>query len=75
MISDEINKQPEKYWSLEMDISSKFTISRIQRCTQIMVRNDDEDLATSQMFYPCIQCADIFFYVLIFVHWVWIKAK
>jgi tyrosyl-tRNA synthetase len=59
--SEEINKQPEKYWSLVMDISSKFTVSRIQRCTQIMGRDDGDELATSQMFYPCMQCADIFF--------------
>lgn len=59
--SEEINKQPYKYWSLVMDISSKFTTNRILRCTQIMGRKDEEELSASQMFYPVMQCADIFF--------------
>lgn len=59
--SEEINKRPNEYWSLVMDISNKFTTNRINRCTQIMGRNEDEELSVSQMFYPVMQCADIFF--------------
>jgi tyrosyl-tRNA synthetase len=59
--SDEINRQPDKYWSLVMDISSKFSTTRVQRCTQIMGRGEGDELAVSQMFYPVMQCADIFF--------------
>ena len=55
--SEEINRQPDKYLSLVMDISTKFKTSRIQRCTQIMGRKEGEELACSQMLYPCMQCA------------------
>ena len=58
--SDAINERPHEYWSLVMDISIKFKLSRIMRCTQIMGR-DDSDLQASQIFYPCMQCADIFY--------------
>lgn len=58
--SDEINARPAEYWSLVMDVAMKFKLARIMRCTQIMGR-DDSDLQASQMFYPCMQCADIFF--------------
>lgn len=58
--SDEINARPAEYWSLVMDIAIKFKLARIMRCTQIMGR-DDSDLQASQIFYPCMQCADIFF--------------
>lgn len=58
--SDEINARPAEYWSLVMDIAIKFKLARVMRCTQIMGR-DDSDLQASQIFYPCMQCADIFF--------------
>lgn len=59
--SEEINKRPDKYWSTVMDISSKFNLQRVLRCTQIMGRSDSDSLAASQVFYPIMQCADIFF--------------
>lgn len=31
------------------------------RCSQIMGRNEQDDLTAAQIFYPCMQCADIFF--------------
>lgn len=69
--SEEINKNPEKYWSLVMDIACKNSVNRIMRCGKIMGRkenNDDDeknivpkDMTASQIFYPCMQCADIFY--------------
>jgi hypothetical protein len=59
--SDEINARPAEYWTLVMDIAIKFKLSRVLRCTQIMGRAEGEDLQSSQIFYPCMQCADIFF--------------
>ena len=59
--SDEINAAPAEYWSLVMDVAMKFNLSRVSRCTQIMGRGEGEELAASQIFYPCMQCADIFF--------------
>lgn len=59
--SDEINSRPEEYWSLVIDIATKFSYERILRCTQIMGRTDKDSLVISQIMYPCMQCADIFF--------------
>lgn len=59
--SDEINSRADEYWSLVMDIACKNKLGRIVRCSQIMGRAETDDLAASQIFYPCMQCADIFF--------------
>ena len=59
--SEEINAQPDKYWMLVMDIARHNNLPRILRCATIMGRKETDDLATSQVFYPCMQCADIFF--------------
>jgi tyrosyl-tRNA synthetase len=59
--SDEINARPAEYWTLVMDIAMKFNLARVQRCTQIMGRAEGDELQASQIFYPCMQCADIFF--------------
>lgn len=59
--SDEINSRAEEYWSMVMDMSTKFSLNRILKCTQIMGREEGYDLSASQVFYPCMQATDIFF--------------
>lgn len=74
--SEEIAKRSAEYFGLILDIATKFNLNRILKCGQIMGRKDfDEDgcttdipmddivssLKTSQVFYPVMQCADIFF--------------
>ena len=59
--SEEINRRAEEYWSIVIDISRKFNITRIKKCGQIMGRGEGDDMPTSQIMYPCMQCADIFF--------------
>jgi tyrosyl-tRNA synthetase len=116
--SEEINKRSDDYWKLVLDIGTKFSLTRIKRCTQIMGRKEENDendsnrdiliklnndidtlfllddmdeietmkstikntmgmlldnkpaisnnsnlneLAASQIFYPVMQCADVFF--------------
>ncbi|CAA9986189.1 tyrosine--tRNA ligase, putative [Plasmodium knowlesi strain H] len=59
--SEEINKKPNEYWSLVIDISKSFNINRIKRCLKIMGRSEGEENYCSQIMYPCMQCADIFF--------------
>lgn len=59
--SEEINKRSDEYWKLVLDIGTKFNLHRIKKCTQIMGRDESDDLAASQIFYPVMQCADIFF--------------
>lgn len=44
-----------------MHIARKNNIKRIIRCSQIMGRNETDELSAAQIFYPCMQCADIFF--------------
>jgi len=43
-----------------MDIATRFKMPRIIRCSQIMGRENEQELFASQIFYPCMQCADIF---------------
>jgi len=59
--SEEINKSPAEYWTLVMDVAIKNNLKRIIRCSQIMGRAETDDLSAAQIFYPCMQCADIFF--------------
>jgi len=59
--SDEINSHSNEYWLRVMDIARRFKLPRIKRCSQIMGRGDEEELHASQIFYPCMQCADIFY--------------
>lgn len=59
--SDEINNKADEYWPIVMDIASKNNIDRIKRCGQIMGRSESDDLKVAQLFYPCMQCTDIFF--------------
>ena len=59
--SDEINVRSDEYWTRVIDIARRNNINRIKRCAPIMGRNEEEDLSVSQLLYPCMQCADIFF--------------
>ncbi|XP_076921272.1 tyrosine--tRNA ligase 1, cytoplasmic-like [Bidens hawaiensis] len=59
--SEEINSRPQEYWPRVMDIARRNKLSRIIKCGQIMGRDDQHKLSAAQIFYPCMQCADIFF--------------
>eukprot|EP00250_Pteridium_aquilinum_P019774 c24564_g1_i2 orf=357-1589(+) len=59
--SEEINSKADVYWPLVMDIARRNNLKRIIRCCQIMGRNETDELSAAQIFYPCMQCADIFF--------------
>jgi tyrosyl-tRNA synthetase len=49
------------YWKMVIDIARNSTLNRITRCSQIMGRSEKDALSASQIFYPCMQCADIFY--------------
>eukprot|EP01040_Poterioochromonas_malhamensis_P018860 gene18860-22115_t len=59
--SEEINAHAEEYWTLVMDIARVNNLARIQRCCTIMGRKDTDEMSAAQIFYPCMQCADVFF--------------
>ncbi len=60
--SDEINARPAEYWGRVMEIARLNNVSRIKRCCTIMGRSEDGDnMSSAQIFYPCMQAADIFF--------------
>lgn len=48
------------YWSNVVTIGRNCTLPRIMRTTQIMGRTETDELSAAQIFYPCMQCADIF---------------
>jgi tyrosyl-tRNA synthetase len=57
--ASELVAEPE-YWKKVMGIAVNSTVKRITRCSQIMGRKESEALSASQIFYPCMQAADIF---------------
>ncbi|KDD75145.1 class I (W and Y) tRNA synthetase [Helicosporidium sp. ATCC 50920] len=59
--SDHIGADSGAYWSLVMDIARRNSLKRMLRCSQIMGRSESDDLSAAQIFYPCMQCADIFY--------------
>lgn len=60
--SDEINAHADEYWSRVMEIARLNTLTRVKRCCTIMGRQEGgDDISSSQIFYPCMQCADVFF--------------
>jgi len=51
----------DNYWKIVMQIARNSTVKRIQRCGQIMGRKESEVQQASQILYPCMQAADIFY--------------
>ena len=58
--SNELMKD-SKYLKTVMQVARNSTVKRIIRCSQIMGRSENDALQASQIFYPCMQCADIFY--------------
>jgi tyrosyl-tRNA synthetase len=58
--ASDLIKDP-KYWELVMKVATKNSLKRIVRCSQIMGRTESQNLKASQILYPCMQCADIFY--------------
>ncbi|MCY3413925.1 MAG: tyrosine--tRNA ligase [Candidatus Heimdallarchaeota archaeon] len=50
-----------KYWEMVLQLSMKTTLKRALRTTQIMGRSETDDLKASQILYPMMQNADIFY--------------
>ena len=51
----------QDYLKTVMQVARNNTVSRIVRCSQIMGRSESDALQASQIFYPCMQAADIFY--------------
>ena len=51
----------DNYWKLVLQIAKENTVTRIVRCAQIMGRSEQDSLSAAQIFYPCMQAADIFY--------------
>ncbi|KAK1938598.1 putative tyrosyl-tRNA synthetase [Babesia divergens] len=59
--SEEINKNPDLYWRLVMDISRSFNITRFKRCSEALGRAEGDNRPAASLLYPAMQCADIFY--------------
>ena len=60
IFANELVDDPE-YWKIVMGVARNNTLNRIIRCSQIMGRKQSDVLFAAQIFYPCMQCADIFY--------------
>lgn len=58
--ANDLVKDPD-YWHLVVQIARQNTVKRITRCAQIMGRTEKDALQASQILYPCMQAADIFY--------------
>jgi tyrosyl-tRNA synthetase len=58
--SDFIDHYASKYWFNVLQIATRNNITRIKRCGQIMGRAESDSLTAAQIFYPCMQCNDVF---------------
>ncbi|MFX0070814.1 MAG: tyrosine--tRNA ligase [Candidatus Hermodarchaeota archaeon] len=58
--ASDIVKDPS-YWELVLNIAINSSLKRVKRCTQIMGRNESDKLSASQILYPLMQAADIFY--------------
>jgi tyrosyl-tRNA synthetase len=58
--ASDIVKDPS-YWELVLNIAINSSLKRVKRCTQIMGRNESDNLSASQILYPLMQTADIFY--------------
>ncbi|MAG38560.1 tyrosine--tRNA ligase [Candidatus Woesearchaeota archaeon] len=50
----------DEYWKKVVSVARNNTVKRITRCAQIMGRKESESLSAAQIFYPCMQAADVF---------------
>ncbi len=50
----------DSYWFKVIQISRNTTIKRMLRCSQIMGRTQEQSQYCAQIFYPAMQCADMF---------------
>ncbi|MHA1151036.1 MAG: tyrosine--tRNA ligase [Promethearchaeota archaeon] len=50
-----------KYWEMVLKVGINSTLNRVLRCTQIMGRSETDNLYASQILYPLMQAADIFY--------------
>lgn len=51
----------DNYWKTVMNVARANTVTRIIRTSQIMGRSEKDALSAAQIFYPCMQTADIFY--------------
>lgn len=58
--ASELIKDPN-YWEMVLKIAINNSLNRVLRCTQIMGRDNTETLSASQIMYPLMQAADIFY--------------
>lgn len=48
------------YWELVLKVAKANSLKRVLKTTQIMGRSESDDLSAAQIFYPCMQTADVF---------------
>lgn len=57
--SSDVVKDP-LYWELVLKIAKSLTLKRAIKSTEIMGRTESDNLSAAQIFYPCMQIADVF---------------
>ena len=58
--SSEVFKDPE-YWETVLKVVRNVTVNRLTRAVTVLGRREGEVATASRLFYPAMQCADIFY--------------
>jgi tyrosyl-tRNA synthetase len=53
-------RMDNEYWLRTIRIGMANSVERIERCGQIMGRGEKDTLSAAQIFYPVMQCSDVF---------------
>jgi tyrosyl-tRNA synthetase len=54
------DRMDQEYWLRTIRIGMANSVERIERCGQIMGRGEKDTLSAAQIFYPVMQCSDVF---------------
>lgn len=59
--SEEFSKRHNEYWPMVIEIMTTYTVKQMAHCATVMGRKESANLSASQLLYPAMQCADVFF--------------
>lgn len=57
--SEEMKTRSNEYWPIVLDISTKFSLSRMKKCMTALGKEESDELPLSSLLYADMQAADI----------------
>lgn len=57
--SEEMGSRSDRYWPLVLDMSTKFSLTRMKKCMTALGKEESDELPLSSLIYANMQAADI----------------